>query len=64
MTVFQLIHQNPSLAALTANYPHLRRFAEAGFETDVKLHRNDVVGLANQYQRIRVNLVSGNITKA
>lgn len=64
MSVFQLIYENPSLAELVPKFPALRRFLALGFETDLRLHKNNAVGLANAHQKLRVNLGTGVVSPA
>lgn len=66
MNIWKLVIENPSLAKLCEQFPHLRRYLVEGFETNVKRHATDVVGLDNPKtgQALRVHLITGDLLPA
>ena len=59
MSIWNLLSM--SQQEISMRWPHLKRFFQAGFELDPKKHADGVLGLVSQYQRIRVEVATGEI---
>lgn len=63
MSRFQLVLQNPTIDALCAKFPHLKRFRDQGYVCDRDLHRDDVVGVIHYGlgRSLGVNINTGKV---